>query len=465
MFLRLRFYLVIGFVLLSSVLAHGGAGLDSLVSQMTRPTMQQVRDAMIADGVFKPANGQSMQAAAVMIATMESYYPGAIWLPLGRDASRLGDLLDAFYISIGQQGRVRRIELSSSSFTQTGNIAQFIEQLGWDPTQIDTSRPFIVFDRTSYGPSSQSTRIIKACYERFQEVTRRKPSELLSKFTLMSSSSGTAPEGGMENFFASIAAATDHSGRPSQILHIPSGASWTDGKEWHGSFGPIHVGSDGKLHTSATGGGHHNAKREVLQDQTGFTNYVSDPSFLAEVQNHARSLGYEFPLGEYKPEPLPDPEELARKRLETFKERLLKLKEQLPEKGEQTTYLSQNGQAYQTWLNEAVQFQDRVNPLLMVFVSELTVAQEAKKIGERDFRRLLARAIGKMNLPDDKLNERFAALVEASSLLKRVLVEKRGVFVESKKNDAAEVGKHFLILEKDLTCRKLIVSVPQVTAE
>lgn len=454
------------FVLLHLFSASVSANaLTALLNQPSKPTMKQIRDAMIETGQYQPTSGQQLIGAGVpqMIALMDFAYPGAIYMPLGRDGARWGDLLDAFFLSIGQEGRVRRIELSGNSFSGNDDqmVAEYITQLGFDAKNIENSRPMVLIDRTGYGEGSQSTRVVSGVYKHFMQTTGRPAAELLPRFSLMSSGGGDPRilkgEISPAEFFLSISDETNRRGRPSSIIHVPNASHWTDGTLWHGHYSPPTRLADGRwvpVIAVPTEGD----RTTILNELVGFINMAADPAFLAAVQAEAKKLGYEYPLGEYKPEPLPSPEELEKRRLEILKESLLGLKTKLGPKGEQTKYLSSNGEAYHEWLEQAVTLPNRINALTILFIKELEVAVQNKTIGERDYRRLVARAIAHMQLPDEKLNERFSNLVASSELLRSVLVDKRDVFAAGKRPDAKILAANFLALERDLLCKEIIAA-------
>ena len=102
------------------------------------------------------------------IARMEKAFPGARWVAVGRDASTLGDVLDAFYISIGQPGRVKFLSISTGSYGDTTLFLRYLRELGVPKNEQELAHavPIVFLDRTSYGTwrASSSQQILHAAY-------------------------------------------------------------------------------------------------------------------------------------------------------------------------------------------------------------------------------------------------------------------------------------------------------------
>jgi hypothetical protein len=146
------------------------AALNALLSQERRPTIREVKAALGTDTVnpFSLASkyDESLRRdLPVLIARIEGLCPGARFFSLGRDSVQIADFLEAFYDSLGQGDRVGRIPMSGSSFSGVGNaeLQSVLQGAGMVFSELGT-RPQIIFDRTSLGSGSQSTRVLKAAF-------------------------------------------------------------------------------------------------------------------------------------------------------------------------------------------------------------------------------------------------------------------------------------------------------------
>ena len=122
--------------------------IKDLIDGKSRPTMAQV-EAVAGSSEKDPFGGSptacgyvekliSTETIARGIAAMEVAFPGASLFELGRDASILGDIFDAFYRSIGQPERVKRLDASRPSFTHSNykRTYGFLKTNGFDVTKI-----------------------------------------------------------------------------------------------------------------------------------------------------------------------------------------------------------------------------------------------------------------------------------------------------------------------------------------
>ena len=231
------------------------------------------------------------------IASMEKVFPGATWAPLGRDAVLLGDILDAFYQSIGQQGRVSRLNASGNSIrgANAPTLVQFMESAGLDFNNIKDKPPFIIFDNTGYGPSSQSTTLITAGYNAYK-AQHGDPSVLVTKFNVMNLVNNVTAQTDVNAFHQQQAQSVAQIGRPGAILGITNGAQFGYSTEWHNTFGNIQLQPNGKMEGAIGAQNPVQTREQVLWELYEAIRDVSKPSFLAAVQAAAHGLGFEFPM-------------------------------------------------------------------------------------------------------------------------------------------------------------------------
>lgn len=107
----------------------------------------------------------------VFIANLEKAFPGGKYIFLGRDGAFLADIIDGYYLSKGEVGRVVRLDASRETFnTSPIDIYLFLQQKGLTPEK--DGPPLVFLDRTQYkfingnfNDSSQLMRILGSLYE------------------------------------------------------------------------------------------------------------------------------------------------------------------------------------------------------------------------------------------------------------------------------------------------------------
>lgn len=120
------------------VLAAGNGALANAIRQEQRPTMEQIRKesgqyqfhsnipATIHQFNYNPSDVQNWlnlvpHQAPKLIVDLESTYPNADWVFVGRDAALIADIFEAYYLERGIENRVFRLGVSKASF-QTKRI-------------------------------------------------------------------------------------------------------------------------------------------------------------------------------------------------------------------------------------------------------------------------------------------------------------------------------------------------------
>ncbi len=109
-----------------------------------------------------------------LIISLEKAFPNGTYAFLGRDVNLWGDAMDAFYQSFGQTGRVQLLNASTASFSnaEPETLVNFLVQNGMDPRivtvtdpeEYNSLKPFVIYDRTSMGSTSQSTKLMDAVF-------------------------------------------------------------------------------------------------------------------------------------------------------------------------------------------------------------------------------------------------------------------------------------------------------------
>ncbi len=457
-----------------------------LLGQHLRPTITEIKKAFGAQPIMWTGSSVATDAQALaaaqsaaatanqniwsdlprVIAVMEQCYPGATWAALGRDSFNLSDLLDAFYQSLGQQNRVVRINASTSTVNSAsaGQLVQMLEHQGLDLVNIDSRPPFILFDNTSFSHHpqriSQSTRIVREVFLKWRQMGKR-AEDLITKFNLMTTQGGVDPDQtDILRFQQQQEQEARGGGMFQSILSMPGARGFMYGSEWHDPFGLLYLDANGQLNGTPGPIAKEAARASILAMLIQTIQIMEDPLFLEKVKQQALKLGYEFPLTRSERIPSISAEERERLYLESLRTSLEALADELPAKGEQTNYLSDNGKKYLAWLDSAMMAKPK-NALCLLFIRNLFKARASEKIGERDLRRLIARAMGKMSVPDDTLLQKLHELYVENSQFRELLNLHRGVFTQSKRNDAAQVGAVFKYFEEGLKCHNIILAEGQ----
>jgi hypothetical protein len=91
--------------------------------------------------------------APLLIAQLEYAYPGAKFVFMGRDTQLLADVLDAFYLSIGQKDRVVKLGVSKPTLANLDNsqVMKYLEYYGLNLKTIEKNPSFILVDTVSSG--------------------------------------------------------------------------------------------------------------------------------------------------------------------------------------------------------------------------------------------------------------------------------------------------------------------------
>jgi hypothetical protein len=459
--------------------ARAADPIDELVQQAERPTMAQFLSAMhpfpssnpilprmsvTVSGDLNPfgAVQPSPEARAAevrdyvakslpgVIAQMERAYPGAVWAPLGRDAVALGDALDAFYQSLGETGRVSRLNASRASFgyTSPSDIVQFLESAGLDLNPGSQARPFIVFDFTGMSSTSQSTQVMRAGYAEYRRRGGR-ALDLIPRFNLLSL---------QETYGRPVIRTTDlpavfkaqqesviTTGMISQPLAVgdfPANGILLYAPMWHDSFGAFHWDCGKFTGTLGTqfSADHH---LQVLSDDYEIARAVSEPSFLQEVERQAQSMGYSFlaRVGTHAtPVPVPARQSPAAE--------LQGLVDRLGPMGEQTGYLSDNGEQLSHLLKQWSAAGQISNELLLEFQSALDAAYGQRHIGDRDYRRLVAAGLSLADTNAPSWIPEMKDLAHRSPNLAHVLAERAEFFLDASEPHGARGQAAYQALEQ-----------------
>ena len=302
-----RFFLSV-FILLATALAWAGPRED-LLALDHRPTVQEIKNAfggtLPEQNPFGTAN-PALQATIKsnipsVIATFEKAFPGATYSPLGRDSVLLGDMIDAFYQSLGQH-RIVRASASGASLTTERDLLDFMKGLGVDPAHLDQAPPFIMFDQTNFRNNSQSTTYLNAIYG---ECLKAKcdPRTMVEKFNFLNTGSSKGmynnnvitPKTDIDSFVKTQADAKKGKAIWAiQSVTVDQSLVYTT--EYHETFNQFHRDDYGNVTTSPGPMGKIQDRMQILADVFETIKTVSTPEFLTAVKFNALAYHYEFPL-------------------------------------------------------------------------------------------------------------------------------------------------------------------------
>lgn len=284
-------------------------GVRQLLSMENRPTIADMKRHLSPWPRKNPFKGRDNYGRIArfsddfptVIVNFERAFPGATFAGLGRDSALIGDLLDAFYRSIGQVGRVVRLNASGGSFhgASQGTLVSFMKSAGLDLENIGEAPPFIIFDQTSYSrwynQMSQSRALVYAGYQTYARMGGD-PKDLVRKFNLISNGNYSANDikhTNVEAFLSSLENRVGASG-PDAVLLNPA-RLYGYSSEWHGSFGAFSDTGSGPV--ARVGPANSESVRQaILWELFEAIRILERPSFLKKVKSVSKGFGFEFPL-------------------------------------------------------------------------------------------------------------------------------------------------------------------------
>ncbi len=282
--------------------------VQELVMMVPRPTVTDMKRLLTPWPKKNPfASNPSQRVeklplAAESIASMERVFPGATWAAIGRDAVMLGDILDAFYQSLGQKNRVVRLNGSGDTIRRATkeDLLLMLESAGLNLKDITGGAPFIVFDDTGYLEqpfrTSQARLLVKAAYQGYQKMGGD-PTALAGKVGAMNCAETVTANFNPEKFHAMQLEGIRRIGIPDSVMGIKQAKSFIRTEEWHGPFGPLMQQKNNKFEGAP---GMPAATRLVRQYILGelyeIINAMRGPKALKLVRAAAKELNYEFPV-------------------------------------------------------------------------------------------------------------------------------------------------------------------------
>lgn len=311
---------ILNLLFLTPVLAQAPA---ELIDRPTRPSMGEIK-ALFEQSDINPFDYRGIDfpelrlsmihssTFAAAIAVFEQTFPGATFYELGRDSVFIGDAMDAFYLAIGQEGRVKRLDASAQSFARADweLVYDFMKGAGID---LDPSKtiewPHVVFDTTSFserggigmnGGASQSRALVQAGFKYYTDHGGN-PADLLPFFNFISIGGAYGKNWGemrsskfsAEKVFTEQLSKISDLGFTRPFYCEMNGLTYTN--PWHNYFGPFARLENGDVVTET---GLLSAPRErtnILWEMFEAYRIMSTPEMRKLVWQEASQRGFVFP--------------------------------------------------------------------------------------------------------------------------------------------------------------------------
>ncbi len=367
-----------------------------------------------------------------LIISLEKTFPGGTYAFLGRDTAMVADAVEAFYLSIGQKGRVKRINISTPSLQGATPqlLAEFLSQEGLKiaPEQY-SSKTFVLIDSTTFSSKSQSTIIFNSVIEEMLRLGV--PSEEILKIFNIASFNRTSVnafhplEIKKEDVEREIIEQHKFFRENSRIdrmafLYV---SQMNYDSEWHDKFGPLTRNGEGKLVTIPYNYFSKEKKTVIFHNILQVLRTVLSADMRHEIFNKAQEHGVDLPsrsslkssIEMSKPIKV-DLDRTFQRSLENKFKILNPLSdtdkdyEKFRIDGSSQIKLTQNGYVVLSTLNNSTYLGDK--HFYEISLSNLIELYESNKIGARDFRRIFIHILGLKPIE----NKEFITMVQKNYL-------------------------------------------------
>jgi hypothetical protein len=211
----------INLLIAAFLISHLAFANDSLLNSVLRPSISDVKkanetlqipnDTLVRGSRFNLQHFRTTleQDAPQFIAKLEKANPNATFLFLGRDTQLISDVVNAFYLSIGQNNRVKQVGVSSPTLAgaDEDTIMKYLEQFGISIENLKKSnRAMVLVDTISKGEvidgelisGRQGRVLLQVVYKKWIEAGLD-PKELVKKFMLVGMQVSTFRVGNADN--------------------------------------------------------------------------------------------------------------------------------------------------------------------------------------------------------------------------------------------------------------------------
>lgn len=298
-------------VLIFTSFAHG-ANSSNLIEQKLRPTMRELLqelDPIPSPNPFQPLyrNDTMLKLIPIlgpkMIVQLEFAYPGAVWAPLGRDAALVADILESYYLAIGQMNRVVRLNASRHSFRDRADFRKLLLSVGLIDTKRLPVKKFVVLDVTQWDLYSQSRQMVSAVYEAIDPCERSNYLPIVNAIALgylggeSHVSRKITPNLNKLGFFSQVEVSEFG---PSQILETYQDFTYPQqyhSKDlvWHQPFMQFTEDTNGNIISQPGRLSSLQFREHILWQMFEVYHLIQSKSFMDDVQEYAKNI-YNFDL-------------------------------------------------------------------------------------------------------------------------------------------------------------------------
>lgn len=237
-----------------------------------------------------------------IIAAFEKAYPGGTYLGMGRDSAFLVDLLEIFYRSLGQDGRVEALELGRDSFNKEKLLAKYLTSKGFSPSELRDGPFFVPFDSTNFKSESQSTKLLNAIRQLCVTSAKCTLADFINKVGFIN----TGEKKGMyrDNIFEKDLGLLEDTMVKNfdsfdfgAIVSVTVDSSFIYNREYHGSYAGFMETRDNEVVPVRGNLARREERKAIIREQIELIKAVRSPEFLKGVQTVAKDkFHFEFPL-------------------------------------------------------------------------------------------------------------------------------------------------------------------------
>lgn len=232
------------------------------------------------------------------IAQMERAYPGLTYVFLGRDTALLASAVEAFYMSIGEAGRVVRLDVSSPTMHSMTSIADQVQLLASNGFTVKSreglARPYILMDRTRNQSWSQSIVLREAAHATLMaaglSVSQARRQVAVVNLSPTHESANPIPAKGS----AIVKFVNTHAEMKGSSVFTADLGPLLDRQEWHESFRrELRKDEAGRV-GGIPGQSFSSEHARIERDLRLLWAQVSRLAFHDAVRKEAKELGFEF---------------------------------------------------------------------------------------------------------------------------------------------------------------------------
>lgn len=291
-----------------------------LLNQPSRPTMAQIVELLTQNQVptlFLENQSYDTQFIKLaekigpdVIAQFEKIFPGMNYAALGRDAVLLGDMLDAYYQSIGQMDRIYRINASGASLTgNPDDLVDFVKhQTKFDSKKSEEYPGLVIFDSTRWEDhskhTSQSKLFMDAVYKACLAHPDCHPDMLLEKFNFLNVGAQRpdmykrniySSNFNLYNFHVDLVEDLIKGNSPTKIMSLSIPLKFIYSDPFHDTFQKLTRYPDGQIYALPGKLKDESERRSVIRTQIALYHSVTNHYFNEKVLLHAQQYNYVFP--------------------------------------------------------------------------------------------------------------------------------------------------------------------------